>query len=493
MRTQSKSKQPQVQLNFDFGSGKEVQLSFSGKEVSSDAGVVLLGQADDKLQLSKQIAAQLVDWRKDTAKIKHTLKMLVRQRLLMIGAGYEDANDADTLRFDPVFKSAMGRTPFMSPPLASQETISRLENSLEEPALTAVQRLLVLIYINRHDGKPPKKVVLDVDTTCDEVYGYQQLTFYNGFYKTNCYVPLFVFTEDGFPLAAVLRAGNASPAGHTVKTLRTIVEELRKAWPGIPIEFRADSAFATPAIYKYCEENEITYYIGFKSNHSLHCQIKPFIDEARNEFKALYGTVAELKHHKKQQKEAKEEWRKQEERRRFQSKKDGRMQEHFEFEERRIRVMKDVLDYQAKEWPHPRRIIARIDYTYAGPEVRCIVTNHKGGRPNWLYEDKYCRRGQCENWIKEMKALKCDRLSCQEFNANQFRLLLHTFAYVLLWELKNRLAPDDRNISARSLILRLIKVGATVIEKARKILIELPASYPWQYQFRRVHLHLRLY
>lgn len=492
MRIQSKAKQPNVQLKFDFGAGKEVQVSFTGQEVSSDGGFVLLGQADGKLKLSKQVASVLVDWRKDAAKIKHTLEMLVRQRILMIAAGYEDANDADTLRDDPVLKSATGKGPMMSPPLASQETLSRFENSVQEAQLDAVQRLLVLMYIVKHDGKPPKKVVLDVDTTCDEVYGYQQLTFYNGFYKTNCYVPLFVFTEDGFPLAAVLRAGNASPAGHTTKTLKWIVEALREAWPGIPIEFRADSAFATPAIYKYCEDNEITYYIGFKSNHALYCHLKPFIDEARDEYKALYGTAAELKHHKKQKKEEKEEWRRQEERRRFQSKEEGRMQEHSEFEERRIRLMREVLDYQAKEWPHPRRIIARIDYTYAGPEVRCVVTNHKGGRPKWLYEDKYCRRGQCENWIKEMKLLKCDRLSCQEFNANQFRLLLHTFAYALLWELRSNLPHDDRGISVNTVILRLIKVGATVVEKARKVLIELPSSYPWQYLFRYAYIRLRL-
>lgn len=489
MRVKSSREAGDVQLNFDFKLGKPVSVTFDGGKISSDGGVMLLRQVDDKLRLSEQLAAILGD-RRSPRRVKHSLQLQLRQRLFMIGSGYEDANDADHLRFDPAHMVAFGRRPEGALPGASQETLSRLENSMTEAQLTAAQRYLVMLFIARH-SKPPEKLVLDMDTTCDEVHGYQQLSFYNGFYGTYCYVPLFIFSEDGFPLAAVLRAGNASPAGYAVEALAPVVTELRKAWPGVRIELRADAAFCTPAIYRFCEENAVTYFIGFKDNHSLFCKIKPFIEEARAEYEAIFGKGAELVHHKKQKKLLREAWRKHEERIRFSSKAEGRQQEHFEQEMKRIRIMRELF-YQADDWTRARRIIVRIDYTHEGPEIRYVVTNHDGGRPAWIYKDKYCQRGQCENWIKELKILKCDRLSCQEFNPNQFRLLLHVFTYILLRELRNRLSPSERSISIDTLMLRMIKVGAVVRETARRISIQLASAFPWQNQYRYTHLRLRL-
>lgn len=490
MIVKSSAKADDVQLNFDFGLGKPVTITFDGGKISSDGGVVLLRQVDDKLRLTEQLAEILGD-KRDRKRIKHSLQLQLRQRLFMIGSGYEDANDADHLRFDPAHMVAFGRRPESPLPGASQETLSRLENSMTEAQLSAAQKYPVELFIARH-RKAPEKLILDMDTTCDEVHGYQQLSFYNGFYQTYCYVPLFIFSEDGFPLAAVLRAGNASPAGHAVQALAPVVAELRKAWPGLLIELRADAAFCTPAIYRFCEENDVTYFIGFKSNHSLHCKIKPFIDEAKAQYEALFGKAADLVHHKKQKKLVREAWRRNEERIRFSSKTEGRLQEHFEDEVRRIRIMRELF-YQAEDWTKTRRMIVRIDYTHEGPEIRYVVTNHEGGRPAWIYQDKYCQRGQCENWIKELKILRCDRLSCQEFNANQFRLLLHVFSYILLRELRNRLSPSERAISIDTLMLRLIKVGAVIRENARRISIQLASTFPWQNQYRYADLRLRLY
>lgn len=490
MRVKSSGEASNVQLNFDFELGKPVAVTFDGGKISSDGGVVLLRQVDNKLKLSEQLAAILGD-KRHPGRVKHSLCLQLRQRLYMIGSGHEDANDADHLRFDPAHMVAFGRRPEDALAGASQETLCRLENSMTEAQLSVMQRFLVMLFIARHK-KAPEKLVLDMDTTCDEVHGYQQLSFYNGFYSTYCYVPLFIFSEDGFPLAAVLRAGNASPAGYAVEALAPVVAELRKAWPAVRIELRADAAFCTPAIYRFCEENCVTYFIGFKDNHSLFCKIKPFIEEAKAKYEALFGEAAVLVHHKKQKKLLREAWRRKEERSRFSSKTEGRLQEHFEEEVRRIRVMRE-LSYQADAWTMARRIVIRIDYTHEGPEIRYVVTNHEGGRPAWIYEDKYCQRGQCENWIKELKILKCDRLSCQEFNANQFRLLLHVLAYILLRELRNHLSPSERAISIDTLMLRLIKVGAVVRETARRISLQLAAAFPWQLQYRYTYLRLRLY
>lgn len=485
--TQSTKRQRELQLRFDFGSGKPIEGQFDAGKISSDGGLVLIRAADDKLELSEQIAMCLVD-RRQPGKVKHELVDQIRQRLCMVTAGYEDLNDADKLSGDGMHKIAVGKNPVTDRDLASDSTLVRLENGRTEQELGFLQELLVHVFIQRHK-QAPDRIVLDMDTTCDEVHGYQQLSFYNGFYKTYCYTPLFIFAGS-FPLAAMLRPGNAAPAEGAVRALRPVVKALREAWPGLIIDLRADAGFSTPELYEFCEEADVNYFIGLKPNNHMLLKARSLVARTKARYVELYGPVQDLTD-KQAKKQRKIKWRQKEERIRFSSKAEGRMQEHFEDEdERRVRMVGDI-PYQADCWRTKRRVIARCDYTPEGAEIRYIVTNYTGGRPKWIYEDKYCKRGQCENYIKELKALKCDRLSCQEFIPNQFRLLLHTFAYILMSALRNCLPGELARVSVETLRLRLIKIAVIVRETARNIELHWSSHCPWQKQFETAALRLQ--
>jgi hypothetical protein len=463
---------PELQLKFDFGLGKPVIGNFSGGQISSDGGLCLIRAVDDQLALSENIALCIAERRRPDL-VVHSKEDLIRQRVFAIAAGYEDVNDAQYLRSDPMHKLSVGLAP-SERDLASQPTLCRLENSVNETELKLLADLLAHMYIKKHP-KPPKKIVLDLDTTCDPVHGYQQLSFYNGFYGTFCYIPMFIFTEDGFPLACLLRAGNADVGGDAARCLKNVVEILRKQWPHIPVEFRADAAFCRREVYSVCEEYGITYFIGLKTNHALRCLAKDLVASAKDEFESLYGKPTLME---------KTRWRQNEERKRFSSKTEGRMQE--EFEAQRMTRKVGQLSWRGRGYTQDMRVICRADYADDGPELRFIITNHPRGNPRWLYENKYCRRGQCENWIKELKLIDCDRLSCQEFNANQFRLLLHVFAYVLLRELRERLCKDGHRISIDQFQLKFIKLGVLVRETCRRVLLHWTSHFPRQAEF--VHL-----
>ena len=463
-----------LQLRFDFGLGKPVVGEFSGGAISSDGGLVLVRAADDRLSLSEQMALCLAD-RRDPSYVKHCLQNLIRQRMYAIAAGYEDANDAEVLGNDPMHRVCLSKQPGGPESLASQPTISRLENAVSATENGFLQGLLLHSYIQRF-RQPPDHIVLDVDTTCDPVHGYQQLSFFNGFYHKECYIPLFVFDQDGYPLLARLRPGNFAPAEQAAADIRHIVEGLRQAFPRTRIELRADAAFCNRDFYRLCEENNVFYYIGLKSNHALRCASKDLVEHANRQYEALHGPANAPRG---------AAWRRREERLRFSSKREGRMQERFE-QERRVRLVEEI-SYQARSWEFERRVICRCDYTEEGPELRFIVTNSSSKRPKWVYESKYCRRGQCENWIKELKYIDCDRLSCQEFEANQFRLLLHTFAYILLRHLRELLCKRQPKMSVGTLRLRLIKIGVLVRESARRILLQWSSTCPWQNEFLALH------
>ena len=460
---------PGAQLKFDFEIGKPVYGAFDGGQISSDGGLCLLRTVDDRLELTEQIAICIGEKRRGDL-IKHGLQALVRQRVFAIAAGYEDANDAQHLRSDPMHKLVVGRAPSQHD-LASQPTMSRLENSVSARELEFLGDLLVHTYVKKF-RKPPKKIVLDLDTTCDPVYGYQQLSFYNGFYGMSCYIPMFIFDEEGFPLCSLLRPGNADVGGDAARCLRNVVQILRSVWPNTIIEFRADAAFCRREVYAVCEEFGITYFIGLKTNHALRCLAKDLVELAKKEFEALFGAPLELET---------TAWRRKEEAMRFSAKDDGRMQELFESERMTRKV--GQLSWKGRGYTQDMRVICRADFTDDGPELRFVITNHPTGNPRWIYENKYCRRGQCENWIKELKMIDCDRLSCQEFNANQFRLLLHVFAYVLLRELRERVSENGRRMSIDQFRLKFLKVGVLVRETCRRVVLHWNSAFPRQAQF----------
>jgi hypothetical protein len=478
--TKNSKEQGQVQL--DIGIGKMIEARFDGGKVSSDGGLLLLRKSDEKLELSEMASLCIRESRRPDL-VKHDLVELIRQRIYGIAAGYEDCNDVGRIGGDAMHQLASGKLPSEGRRLASQPTLSRFENAVDETSLAALQKLLIHTYI-RWQGKRPRVVRLSMDTTHDEVHGYQQLSFYNGFYKTYCYTPLFVFAEPGFPVAALLRPGNASTYDGAVRMLREVVHNLRLAWPGVRIELTADAGFGVPEVYEFCEQNGVTYWIGMKGNNALDSKTETFVQRCSAKFAEFGLDPGKLKKYGKleNKRQAQQAWRKREERIRYASKAEGRMQEHFEDE----LAVRDYLQvrYEARGWSCERRVIARCEYTSRGPDLRYVVTNAQGSSARKLYENKYCCRARCENWIKDLKNyLDSDRTSCQEFKANQFRVLLHTFAYILLFDIRESAGVKAATIE--TIRLRLIKIGVVVRETAQRVCLHLASECIWKPEFEK--------
>lgn len=481
--TQSRSneqiKQGQMQLN--LAGCKPIEQDFDGGEVCTDGGLLMLRKADNRLRLSEFAALCIEDNRRSDL-VTHTVENLFRQRIYAIAAGYEDCNDAAMLRSDGMHRLALGFEPNSEHLLASQPTLSRFEAMADATSNAALQKLFVFQYIRRQKRKP-KIIRLAMDTSCHVAYGYQQLTFFNGFYESACYVPLFLFTDDGFPLAAVLRAGNAGPAEGALQVLRSVVNELRRSWPGVKIEFLADAAFALPEIFEYCEANEVTYFIASKGHNGLAYHSEALLKQCKERFDEFGTAGPELKKYGQlvNPKEAKLAWRQREERIRFSTKEEGRMQEHFEDE----LVIRDCgeFKYASREWSKERRFIFRVEYSKQGANVRYVVTNSTIKSPRVIYYEKYCQRARCENCIKDLKVyLKSERTSCQEFDANQFRLILHTLAYILLWEIRQTTPVKDMTVE--TVRLQIIKIGVLIKETTGKVQLHLATKFPWQDQYR---------
>ena len=382
---------------------------------------------------------------------------------------------------------AAGYLPDSGQRLSSQPTLSRFENSLDDAAIKAMHGLFVHTWIRKmkKKRKHPKRVRLAMDTTCDPTHGFQQLTFYNGFYETACYTPLFIFTEDGFPLGAELRAGNASPSEGCVRMLKRVIPEIRRAFPDISVELTADAGFAVPELYEFCEQNNIIYFIAAAGHSGYQYHSEELVVRCRNEFESIAGTALKLKKYGEvaDKKARALAWKQHQERLRFSSKEEGRMQEHFE-EELRIRRFGEF-KYAAREWTRERRVLMRVEFTLTGPDVRYVVTNATTGKPADLYDNRYCRRCQCENWIKDLKNyLKCDRTSCQDWRANQFRLFMHVMAYILMWEIRNAAKTPFTTID--TIRTQFIKIGVLVKETARKVTLKMASHHPWRDEFRLV-------
>lgn len=470
----------QQQMTLDLGLSRKIVQTFDGGAVCSDGGLLILRKADERLRLCVNASLCIKDERQQ-GHVSHTTVNLFRQRVYGIAAGYEDCNDAARLKADAMHRLALGVEPDSERMLASQPSLSRFESRADAETNKALQSLLVLTYV-KSQKKKPKVVRLAMDTTCDEVYGYQQLSFWNGYYNTYCFAPLFIFTDDGFPLCALLRPGNPSPIDDALRMLKKVIKELRMFWPGVKVELTADAAFNSSEIFEYCETNDITYFIAAASHNGLTYYSEPLVNQCKKEFEEFGFESPELKKYGvlKNPKERQRIWRQHEERRRFSSKEEGRMQEHFESD---LHVRKyGECTYKAREWKIERRFIYRIDYTKEGPDVRFVVTNSRAKGARKLYDDKYCKRARCENWIKDLKTyLKCDRTSCQEFEHNQFRLFLHTFAYILIWETRKK--AQFREMTVHTFQLQVLKIGVLVQTKARTIALHLASEFAWKKQF----------
>jgi hypothetical protein len=435
-----------AQLPLEFHPTLPITVAFDAPQISSDGGAVLLRQMDDRLGLSKRLAALLPDER-DAAKVRHDRREQVRQRLYQIALGYADCNDADRLRHDPLLKSVCDRTP-QAGGLSSQPTLSRLENAVDGRTLRAVLVQLEEQYVASF-VQPPEVIVLDIDSTDDPTHGQQQLSFFHGYYDQHMYHPLLIFDgESGQLVSAVLRPGNAHAARGAMGVLRRMIRRLKQRFPQVQIVVRGDSAFAVPRLLRMLEELEgelggIAYVFGLAQNAVLLRQGAAALAEAHARFVTTRHTV-----------------------------------QHF-----------DAFAYAAESWPQERHIVMKAEVAEQGENPRFVVTSLEEFAPALLYH-AYCERGQCENLIKDFKnALQADRLSCCTFAANFFRLLEHAAAYVLLHALRTQVAPLAPRLGRAqfdTLRLQLLKVAALVSYSTRRLLVRLPQAFPLAPLFRRL-------
>ena len=416
--------------------GRDVVVSFDGGEISSDAGLLLLAEADRRLGLTRRLAECLVD-RRQSAKVEQPFLDMLRQRVFGIACGYSDQNDFDTLRSDPVHKLAVGRTP-SDDDLASQPTLSRFENSVSRTGLLRMSEVLADGFIYRHRRQPPREIVLDADATDDPTHGQQELSFYHGYYECHCYLPLLVYAQaDGGEqelVASVLRPGNVHAGRGAVSILGRLVDRLQAAFPTASIILRADSGLALPEVYRWAEEAGIGYAIGLAENSRLEEAAQPAMRKARAIFEAT-GEKAKL----------------------FRT-----------------------IWYAAESWPKERQVVVKAEVLQKGENPRFVVHNLPW-RADEVYSF-YTERGEAENRIKELKLdLESGRTSCHRFLANQFRLMLHAAAFVLLQFIRSHLQGTElAKAQCHRLRLCLLKVGARVRQSARRIWLQLPSSYPWQ-------------
>jgi Transposase DDE domain group 1 len=428
-------------IRFDTRAGVPLIAAFDGGRLTSDGGLPWLAEADTALALCATLARGIPDWRRRRG--VHSLETLLRQRVFQIACGYEDQDDADTLRHDPLLKLVCGRLPDSGRDLASQPTFSRLENAIDRHTVERLATVLVELYVQeRGRHGPPRRLLIDVDGTDDPAHGDQEGVAYHGFYQQHMYHPLLVFDGDTDHLiTAVLRPGNPHGSRFLVLVLRRLVRRVRQVWPDVAIEVRADSGCAGPRLYAWCEANVVGYTIGLIPNPRLEALAAPLLAEAHAQSAAHAGA--------------------------------------------KVRLAGDAT-YQAGSWPQARRVVFKAEVLAKGPNTRFVVTS-RTDPPLALY-DFYVDRGQAENYIKDFKnALAADRLSDHRFFANQFRLLLHAAAYWLLDTLRRWLATTEAaHFQFDTLRLRLLKVGGRVWERLGWVRLALAASHPGEPLWRHL-------
>jgi hypothetical protein len=420
---------------------KKVTAAFDAGQISSDGGVLLLAGADKRLGLIDTLAALIPDHR-DPNLITHTMADILRPRVFAIACGYPDANDLDDLRQDPAFKLACGRLPETGVDLTSQPTVSRWENAPDLRTLIRLSHGMVDLWCASY-RRPPKAITLDIDDTPDVVHGHQQLSLFNAHYDERCFSPIHVYdAASGHCVVTILRPGK-TPDGREVRGhLRRLVRRIRRHWPNTVITIRGDSHYGRREAMDWCEENDVGYVFGLSKNETLDALVFAKADEVRT--RRAIGNLDAVR----------------------------------DFTETR---------YAAKSWSHPRRVVARIEATGKGLDIRYVVTSIARCDAASLYSGIYCARGQAENLIKRHKSqLASDRTSCRSPLANQMRLILHTAAYWLMRSMHDAI-PRQQPLAKgefSSLRLRLLKVAVRVRETATRIKLAFAANCPDAALFR---------
>lgn len=435
-------------MRFQTGAALALEAAFDGGMLTSDGGLPLLADIDSELGVCEALAECVPEWR--TGSARHSITDLVRQRVFQIASGYEDQNDANLLRSDPLLKLACGRLPEDSEDLASQPSLSRLENAPNRRALRLMAEALLELYIDRRAAaEEPSRVVLDFDSTDDPAHGSQEGVAYHGYFSQHQYHPLLVFDgETGQFVTAALRPGNAHAGAGSLAVLKRIVGKLRDRWPETPIEIRADAGFALPAVYEYCEREGILYTIGLIPNSRLEAMAEPLVAAAS--LGSLARMIAGEGHTK-------------------------------------VRLLSEIL-YRAGSWERRRRVLCKVEILEKGVNTRFVVTNRPEPPAN-LYDGHYVMRGETENRIKDYKnALRAERLSCCAFLANQFRLFLHAAAYWLLDALRARLsAKGFGRMQLDTLRLMVVKIAGRVKQMAGEVRLYLSSAHPGQRLWRTLH------
>lgn len=441
----------QTQFAFQAHGSRQVTARFDGGTMTSDAGGLLLREVDGKMNLLPRLALCFLDGR-DAGRVQHSVAEMLSQRVSALALGYEDLNDHEQLRQDPVLKLLAGQTD-LDQPLAGKSTLNRLElgtgTNTRYKKITfwkqSIDELLVQVFVEAHTVAPPE-IVLDIDTTDVELHGKQESRFFHGYYDHYCYLPLYIFAGEHL-LCARLRPANIDAAEGSTDEIRRIVEQLRAHWPETRIILRGDSGFCRDELLDWCENNRVDYVVGFARNPRL---------------QALIGDALH---------QAKQQW---------------------EETRKPARVFVDF-PYQTVSgtWARERRVVAKAEHIEGKENPRFLVTSLAPA--DWpaqkLYEELYCARGDMENRIKEQFMLFADRVSAESMRANQLRLYLSAMAYILVCGLRRLglLATELATAQVSTIRLRLLKIGASIRVTVRRVWVSLPRSYPWPDLFQNVH------
>jgi hypothetical protein len=455
-------------LDFPMLGSRDVLADFDGGDITSDGGALLLRKTEQLTGIIRQFAACFTDHRNPDL-IEHTVEELIAQRVYALALGYEDLNDHDDLRVDPLLATVVGkrdptgntrqRRRDRGKALAGKSTLNRLEltpvGADKESRYKKivchthdVERLFVTLFLQAH-AQPPEHIVLDLDATDDPIHGHQLGHFFHAYYKNYCYLPLYIFCGDHL-LCARLRPADMDASAGSVKHLQRIVAQIRQAWPEVKITIRGDSGFCRDPLMTWCESNRVDYVLGLAQNTRLKAMIATEQEQARVE---------------------------------------------FERTKQAARVFTDLQYRTLETWSRARRVVAKAEHLAKGANPRFVVTSltteDRAAKP--LYEEDYCGRGEMENRIKEQQLhLFADRTSAATMRANQVRLFCSSIAYVLLEALRRMGLADTELAEAQCLTIRLklLKIGALVRVTVRKVWVKMSSSCPYAAVFRQVHANL---
>jgi hypothetical protein len=448
----------QSEFGFEASGRREIVARFDGGTISSDGGAFLLRQTDKRLNLLPRLAQSFLDGRNQDL-VEHSILEMLSQRVYGLALGYEDINDHEQLRKDPVFGILAGREE-LDEPLAGKSTLNRMELGAGTPdrykKITfwkeGLDELLVQVFLESHRSAP-EQIVLDVDTTDLPLHGQQEGRFFHGYYDHYCYLPLYVFCGDHV-LCARLREANHDASFGCLAEIGRIVTQIRAAWPEVKIILRGDSGFCRNELMSWCETTQVDFVFGLARNQRLH---------------RIIGA---------QMHEATQQWN--------QTGKPARVFTEFEYSAKKTKK---------GGWDRERRVIAKAEHIDGKENPRFVVTSLQSGK--WatqaLYEEMYCARGDMENRIKEQFSLFADRVSAETMRANQMRLYLSAMAYILVSGLR-RLglqATELAQAQVSTIRTKLFKIGAQIRVTVRKVWVSMSSSYPWQNLYQQVWANLR--